>query len=101
MNTTTWTDIDAANKADGHYARRARPEWLVEAQNAARRAWAAHDAAVSAYIDGEGTIEEMHHLLQVAVDLQARAYELGAAWMAGETPASVQVANTQQEERRS
>lgn len=101
MNTTTWADIDAANKADGHYARRARPDWLVEAREAARRAWAAHDAAVDAYLNGTGTPEEMVRLEQVAADLQAHADDLAAAWMAGETPASVQVANTLQEERQS
>jgi hypothetical protein len=69
----------------------------VEAREAARRAWAAHDAAVDAYLDGTGTIEEMLHLEQVAADLQARADDLGAAWMAGETPASVQFANARQE----
>lgn len=101
MTTTTWYDIDAANKADGHYARRACPDWLVEAREAARRAWAAHDEAVSAYLDGTGTLEEMRHLEQVAHDLQARADDLAAAWMAGETPASVQFASTRQEELRS
>lgn len=35
---TDWTDLDKMNEADGHYARRRTPEWLVEARTATDRA---------------------------------------------------------------
>lgn len=34
----TWTDLDKLNADDGHYQRKARPEWLLAARAASDRA---------------------------------------------------------------
>lgn len=85
----TYADLDAANKADGHYARRARPDWLISAEQAAARAWADHDAAVDAYLDGAGTAEQMHDAQAMALAKQQYCDDMRAYWLSGQIPASV------------